>query len=114
MVRYSHGKLVMAAQSVTIVRVYLREGEHQQHGVMKLLHDDKRVQGATVFRGSSGFGPDGVLRTSSLVDLSLDLPLVVEFYGEPAQMEAVIDKLIQHLHLPHIVSWAGVSHVAGE
>jgi len=37
----------------------------------------------------------------------------VEFYGEPSQMERVIDKLIQQLHLPHIVSWPAFSHVPG-
>jgi PII-like signaling protein len=104
----------MATQSVTVVRLYLREGEHQQKKVMKLLHDDGLVMGATVFQGIAGFGSDGIMRTASLVDLSLDLPLVVEFYGEPDQMERVIDKLIQQLLLPHIVSWPALSHVPGE
>jgi PII-like signaling protein len=103
----------MATQSVTVARIYLREGEHQQKKIMKLLHDDGRVMGATVFQGVAGFGADGVMRTASLVDLSLDLPLVVEFYGETSQMESVIDKLNQQLHLPHIVSWPAFSHVPG-
>lgn len=103
----------MATQSVTVARIYLREGEHQLKKVMKLLHDDEKVLGATVFQGIAGFGPDGVMRTASLVDLSLDLPLVVEFYGEPGQMASVIDKLIQQLHLPHIVSWPAFCHVPG-
>jgi PII-like signaling protein len=101
----------MATQSVTVVRLYVREGEHQLEKIMNLLHDDMQVLGATVFRGIAGFGPDGILRTASLVDLSLDLPLIVEFYGEPSSMETVIAELIHHLHLPHIVSWNATSHV---
>jgi len=104
----------MATQSVTIVRIYLREGEHRLEKVMSFLHDDEQVLGATVSRGIAGFGPDGIMRTASLVDLSLDLPLIVEFYGEPMQMEAVINKLTQQLHLPHIVSWSAFSHSPGE
>jgi PII-like signaling protein len=104
----------MATQSVTVVRIYLREGEHQLNNVVKLLHDDKRVLGATVFQGITGFGPDGILRTASLIDLSLDLPLIVEFYGEPTKMKEVINKLAQQFHLPHIVSWDALSHASGE
>ncbi|MFZ2171954.1 MAG: DUF190 domain-containing protein [Methylococcaceae bacterium] len=103
----------MATQSVTVVRIYLREGEHQIKNIMKFLHNEEKILGATVFRGVAGFGPDGVIRTASLVDLSLDLPLIVEFYGEPIQMKLVINNLIQQLHLPHIISWPAESHVPG-
>ncbi|MGR9087117.1 MAG: DUF190 domain-containing protein [Gammaproteobacteria bacterium] len=103
----------MATQSVTIVRIYLREGEHQLEKIMKFLHEGDQVQGATVYRGIAGFGPDGILRTASLVDLSLDLPLIVEFYGEPSLMEIAINKLTRQLQLPHVVSWTAVSHGAG-
>jgi PII-like signaling protein len=102
----------MATQSVTVVRVYVRESEHQLEKIMKLLHDDEQVLGATVFRGIAGFGPDGIMRTASLVDLSLDLPLIVEFYGSPSSMETVIGGLIHQLHLPHIISWNAISHIA--
>ena len=100
----------MATQSVTVARVYLREGEHQLETIMKFLHENQKVLGATVFRGIAGFGPDGIIRTASLVDLSLDLPLIVEFYGEPSLMEETIGKLKQQLNLPHIVSWNAVSY----
>lgn len=100
----------MATQPVTVARIYLREGEHQLEKIMKFLHDDERVLGATVFRGIAGFGPDGIIRTASLVDLSLDLPLIVEFYGEPALMEIIISELTQKWRLPHIISWMAVNY----
>jgi PII-like signaling protein len=101
----------MATQSVTVVRLYVREGEHQLEKIMNLLHDDVQVLGATVFRGIAGFGPDGIIRTASLVDLSLDLPLIIEFYGSPSSMETVIGELTRQLHLLHVVSWNATSHV---
>ncbi|WP_200882561.1 hypothetical protein [Methylobacter sp. BBA5.1] len=36
------------------------------------------------------------------------------FHGESIQMERVIDKLTQQLHVPHAVSWTALSHVPDE
>ena len=72
---------------------------------MKLLHDEERVAGVTVFRGIAGFGPDGKMHTAALIDLSLDLPLVVEFYDQPERVEEIIGKLEAELGLSHVVSW---------
>jgi PII-like signaling protein len=94
----------MATDSVTIVRIYVREGERTTAKIMELLHRAK-VAGATVFRGSAGFGPDGVLHTSSLMTLSLDLPEVVEFYDTPERVSTVLDELRSELSLSHVISW---------
>jgi PII-like signaling protein len=104
----------MAHQTVTVARVYLREGEHLLPKLLKFLHDEERVSGVTVFRGISGFSKDGKIHTASLIDLSLDLPLVVEFYDEPARMEAVIQKLTQKMSLPYLITWSAESHTKGE
>lgn len=75
--------------------------------LLECLHDDEKVQGVTVFRGISGFGQSGKMHSSSLLDMSLDLPLVVEFYDVPEKVE----KILEHIHLNikpgHIVSWPG-------
>lgn len=94
----------MATDSVTVVRIYVREGEHATAKIMELLLRAK-VAGATVFRGSAGFGPDGALHTSSLMSLSLDLPEVVEFYDTSARVNTVLDELRSELNLPHVISW---------
>ncbi|MDD5580396.1 MAG: DUF190 domain-containing protein [Methylobacter sp.] len=52
-----------------------------------------------------GFSPDGTLRTSHLLDLSLDLPLVIEFYDLPERVDSVINQLQIHMVLSYIVSW---------
>ncbi|MDO8845497.1 MAG: DUF190 domain-containing protein [Methylicorpusculum sp.] len=101
----------MATQTITVVRIYLREGEHLLDKILKMLQENSKAKGATVFQGIAGFGEDGVLRTASLVTLAMDLPLVVEFYGEPVHMDELIAELTMQVTLPHIVSWSAVSHV---
>lgn len=103
----------MATQSVKVARVYLREGEHLLPKVIKLLHDEEKVLGVTVLRGIAGFGPGGQIHMASLVDLSLDLPLIVEFYDRPERVQAVIDHLQQQMGLMHVVSWPGLAHLHG-
>jgi uncharacterized protein len=102
----------MAAQSVavTVARIYLREGEHMLAEIIKFLHDDERVAGVTVMRGIAGFGPDGQLHLASLIDLSLDLPLVVEFYDTPQRIEAILEHLQAQMGISHIISWQAISH----
>jgi len=96
---------------VTVVRIYLREGEHLLGGIIDFLHDESKVSGVTVLQGIMGFGPDGKIRTSRLLDLSLDLPLVIEFYDLPERVESVIEHLQTHMGLSHIVSWSATSHI---
>lgn len=100
----------MATQPVTVARIYLREGEHLLAKVLKFLHDEEQVSGVTVLRGIAGFGPDGKIHQASLVDLSLDLPLVVEFYDVPERVDAVIKRLEARLGLSHVVSWPARCH----
>ena len=45
--------------------------------------------GATVLRGLEGFGHKSVLHTSSLIDLSDDLPIVLEVVDTPEKIEAL-------------------------
>ena len=68
---------------VVFVRIYLTEGEGRLEELLQRLHDEEQVQGVTVFRGISGFGKSGKLHSSSLLDMSLDLPLVIEFFDVP-------------------------------
>jgi hypothetical protein len=104
----------MAHQQVTIARIYLREGERLLPKLMKFLHDEEKVSGVTVLRAIAGFSGDGKIHTASLVDLSLDLPLVVEFFDEPARVEAIIDRLMQRMTLPHVVTWSAMHRIKEE
>jgi PII-like signaling protein len=100
----------MATHAITVVRIYLREGEHLLAKIIDFLHNEQKVSGVMVLRGILGFAADGKIRTSSLVDLSMDLPLVIEFYDVPEKAENVINRLQNQMGLVHIVSWQAVSH----
>ncbi len=95
----------MTNVEVTMVRIYLTEAEAHLKTLLKRLNDWGKVRGVTVFRGIAGFGQSGIIHSSSLMDMSLDLPVVVEFFDEPAKAAEVIDYLYQVVGPGHIVSW---------
>jgi PII-like signaling protein len=101
----------MATQTITVVRIYLREGEHLLTSIFNFLHDQEHVSGVTVLRGIAGFGPDGKLHTSSLAALSLDLPLIVEFYDVPERIESILKHLETITSISHVISWQAISHI---
>lgn len=90
---------------VTMVRVYLTEAEAHLNSLLEHLNDEHKVRGVTVFRGVAGFGQSGKIHSSSLLDLSLDLPVVIEFFDEPARAAAMIESLYPKVGAGHIVSW---------
>jgi len=95
----------MQTTPVTMIRIYLTEQEKLTSQLLDLLHDEEQVQGVTVFRGISGFGQSGKLHSSSLLDLSLDLPIVIEFFEQPQKATAILERLDKIVPSGHIVSW---------
>jgi PII-like signaling protein len=95
----------MNSTDVTMVRIYLTEGEHILQKLLELLHDEEKVQGVTAFRGIAGFGKSGKMHSSTLLDVSLDLPLVLEFFDQPAKVERVLEHLNTIIEPGHIVNW---------
>ncbi|MGH8379100.1 MAG: DUF190 domain-containing protein [Gammaproteobacteria bacterium] len=97
-------------KDMLLVRIYLSEADHgKKHNlmgeVMTILHDQHRVQGVTVFRGIAGFGAKGAVHSADLLRLTTRLPLVVEFFDEPAVVEAAIASLGDLIPSGHLVSW---------
>ena len=80
----------MKHSDVTMVRIYLTEAEKLTKMLLARLHDEEQVRGVTVFRGVSGFGRSGKMHSSGLLDLSLDLPVVIEFFDEPAKVKRIL------------------------
>ena len=95
----------MIHQDVTMVRIYLTEGEHLMPALLARLHDEEKVQGVTVFRGIAGFGRSGKLHSASLLDLSLDLPVVIEFFDATHKVARILTHLKDQLPPGHVVSW---------
>ena len=102
----------MKTTEVTMVRVYLTEGEGILKNLLKRLHDWEKVRGVTVFRGITGFGGSGVTHTSVAVDLMMDLPVVVEFFDTPDKVESILEHISTMLEPGHIVSWSAQIHDA--
>jgi len=88
-----------------MVRVYIMEAEKQLKPILSYLHDKAKVRGVTVFRGVSGFGQSGQMHTASLVDLSLNLPMTVEFFDSNDRIVDIIQHLNSFVEPGHIVSW---------
>ena len=95
----------MKTLDVMFVRIYLTEGEGTMESLLMRLHDEEKVHGVTVFRGISGFGSSGKLHSSSLLDMSLDLPLVIEFFDVPQKVNAILEHIRNDIEPGHIVSW---------
>lgn len=91
--------------TVVIARIYLTEGKGQLESIMEKLHDQEKVRGVTVFRGISGFGRSGKMHSSSLLDLSMNLPVVVEFWDTPEKMKQILEHFSAFMEPGHIVSW---------
>jgi len=100
----------MSIKPITLARIYALEGDMRIEKALSLLRDRQKILGATVFRGIEGMGASREIHTSSLVDLSLELPLILEFYDEPDRGMQAIAVLQAELHFEHIVSWPAQAH----
>ena len=93
------------SSEVTMVRIYLTEGETQLKTFLKRLRDWEKLRGVTVFRGISGFGNSGVIHGADIIDLSLHLPIVLEFFDSPEKIEEICEHLKDIVKPGHVVSW---------
>lgn len=99
------------SSTVKLARVYISEGRRDiQDGnlfraLFRLLHNEHRIRAMTVFRGVAGFSVHGTVHASDLLRLTADLPLVLEFYDDPAKVDAAIETIKPHLAPGHIVTW---------
>ena len=90
---------------VLMVRIYCTESEHKLDRILNLLHNQEKVAGVTAFRGIAGFGRSGKMHTASLLDISLDMPVIIEFFDKPEKVKQVIEHLESLVPAGHIVSW---------
>lgn len=93
-------------KQITLVRVYLTETEKNLKALLDYLHDDSQVRGVTVLRGISGFGESGKIHAAHLVDLSLDLPVIIEFFDTPTKINPILSHLKTLVEANHIVYWS--------
>jgi uncharacterized protein len=51
------------------------------------------LAGATSWRGTMGFGPTSRIRSAKVLDISADLPVIVEIIDEERKIDAFLPKL---------------------
>ena len=77
-------------QLATRLRIYIGEADH--HGGQPLyaaivqLARKRGIAGATVLRGIQGYGARSIVHAASIVDMSADLPLLVELVDESSRI----------------------------
>jgi PII-like signaling protein len=89
---------------IVFVRVYVSESSHVLNKIMAYLKNDAKIRGVSVFRAISGYGDSGD-RSSSFLDLALDLPLAIEFFDSKDKIEPALAYLGSIVKPEHIVFW---------
>ncbi len=91
--------------TVTLVRIYVTEGDKLLNALMNYLHNEIKVRGVTVFRAISGFGKSGAMHSSAILSMSLNLPLVIEFFDIPEKVQTALEFIVPLVGSGHVVSW---------
>ncbi|MFZ4076994.1 MAG: DUF190 domain-containing protein [Legionellaceae bacterium] len=97
-------------QDVLFVRVYTTESSDLLKTILDYLKNEAGIRGVSVFRAIHGFGETGE-HTTSFIDLSLNLPLVIEFFDTKNKVEPALkhlNTLIKHEHIVFWKAWANV------
>ena len=81
----------------TLVRVFIGESDLWRHRPLALSIVERLrregYSGATVFRGTAGFGARSVLHTTQILRLSEDLPVVIEIVESSDRIEHLLELL---------------------
>lgn len=91
----------MEAQSeAKLLRIFVGEADKVRHlPLYEVIVREARaagLAGATAWKGVTGYGPSTRIRTAKILDLSADMPMVVEITDEEPKIAAflpVLDKL---------------------
>lgn len=86
----------------TMVRVFFGESDKWHHqsleaALLERLREEG-FAGATVFRGVAGFGANSVIHMTRLLDLSSDLPVVVEIVESEEHIQKLLPILDEMLN----------------
>ena len=84
-----------------MVRIFFGESDKWKHQPLEtaLLERLRRegFAGATAFRGVAGFGANSVIHTTHLLEMSSDLPMVMEVVDTEEQVERLLPILDEML-----------------
>jgi uncharacterized protein len=84
-----------------LLRIYIGESDRWQHKplyeAIVLAAREAHLAGATVLRGPMGYGKSSRVHTAKILQLSMDLPLVIEIVDSEEKINAflpTLDKMI--------------------
>jgi PII-like signaling protein len=81
-------------EDAVLLRIYLNEQEKWQHHplyeALVLKARELHLAGATVLRGAMGYGQTTHLHTAKILDLSMNLPLVIEIVDGQEKIDAFL------------------------
>src|SRR6476659_8136481 len=81
----------------TLLRIFIGESDRWQHKplyeAIVLKARELHLAGATVVRGSMGFGKSSRLHTAKILRLSMDLPLIIEIVDSEEKINVFLPTL---------------------
>jgi uncharacterized protein len=84
-------------RDAVLLRIFIGESDRSDH---KPLHEaivlkarEMQLAGATVLRGSMGFGKSSRMHTAKILRLSMDLPIVIEIVDSEEKVNAFLPVL---------------------
>ncbi len=84
-------------QDALLLRIFIGESDRWEHKplyeAIVLKARELHLGGATVLRGPMGFGKTSRLHTAKVLELSMDLPLVIEIVDSEANINAFLPEL---------------------
>lgn len=80
-----------------LLRIFIAEGDRYEHrplyeALVEMLRKEG-FAGATVLRGVGGFGVHAVYHSQKLLDLSANLPMIIEAVESEAKINAIMPRL---------------------
>jgi len=85
----------------SLVRIFIGESDIWQHRPLaRALLERLRSEGfagATVIHGTAGFGASSVIHTAGLIELSTDLPVLIEVVDDDTHIERLLPILDEML-----------------
>jgi uncharacterized protein len=97
MPRIEPGSHMTINENGVLLRVFIGDSDRLENKPLyeAIVHKTRELglAGATVLRGSQGFGANSVVHTTNLLEMSTDLPIVIEI----VDTEAKIKTLLPHL-----------------
>lgn len=91
------------------LRIYIGESDHWQgkplYAAIVELAREKGLAGATVLRGTMGFGANSRIHTTAILRLSEDLPMIVEIVDTVARIDGFLPLLDEMVAEGMVVTW---------